>query len=65
MRKLGTNEIVSLEVSGERLEVVQILPGYVHNIVNVSETDDLVVFIWANECFDANKPDTFFEEVEV
>ena len=51
-------------VSGEKIEAVHMLPGYTHNIINLSETEDLVTVMWANEQFDPNKPDTFFEVVE-
>ncbi len=50
-------------VSGEKMEVVEMIPGYTHNIINLSETEDMVTFMWANESFDPNRPDTFFEEV--
>ena len=63
-RKIGTDEVLNFEVSGERIEAVHMLPGYTHNIINLSETDDLVTLMWANEQFDPNKPDTFFEKVE-
>lgn len=63
MRKLGTNEIISYEVSGEEITVVDMIPGYTHNIINLSQTEDLVTFMWANECFNSEKPDTFYEEV--
>ena len=62
-RKLGTDEIMEFEVSGDKLEPVHMLPGYTHNIINLSDTDNLVTVMWANELFDKNKPDTFFEEV--
>ena len=62
-RKIGTDEVLNFEVSGERIEAVHMLPGYTHNIINLSETDDLVTLMWANEQFDPNKPDTFFEVV--
>ncbi len=64
MRKIGTEEVLNFEVSGEKIEAVHMLPGYTHNIINLSETEDLVTLMWANECFDPNKPDTFFEVVE-
>ena len=64
MRKIGTDEVIQLEVSGEKIEAVHMLPGYTHNIINLSDTEDLVTVMWANECFDPNKPDTFFEVVE-
>ena len=63
-RKVGTDEVISFEVSGEKIEVVETIPGYTHNIVNLSETENLVTLIWCNECFDPNRPDTYFEEVE-
>ena len=62
-RKIGTDEVLNFEVSGEKIEAVHMLPGYTHNIINLSETDDLVTLMWANEQFDPNKPDTFFEKV--
>ena len=63
-RKVGSDEVLNFEVSGEKIEAVHMLPGYTHNIINLSETQDLVTVMWANECFDPNKPDTFFEKVE-
>ena len=63
-RKIGTDEVLNFEVSGEKIEAVHMLPGYSHNIINLSDTEDLVTVMWANECFDPNKPDTFFEVVE-
>lgn len=62
-RKIGSDEVLRFEVSGEKIEAVHMLPGYTHNIINLSETDDLVTLMWANEQFDTNHPDTFFEEV--
>lgn len=62
-RKIGSNEVIRFEVSGERIEAVHMLPGYTHNIINLSDTEDLVTVMWANESFDPKKPDTFFEEV--
>ena len=64
MRKIGTDEVLQFEVSGEKLEAVHMLPGYTHNIINLSDTENLVTVMWANECFAPNKPDTFFEVVE-
>ena len=64
LRKIGTDEVLNFEVSGERIEAVHMLPGYTHNIINLSDTEDLVTVMWANECFDPNKPDTFFEVVD-
>ncbi|MBP3706070.1 MAG: capsular polysaccharide biosynthesis protein CapF [Clostridia bacterium] len=62
-RKIGTDEVLQFEVSGEKIEAVHMLPGYTHNIINLSDTEDLVTVMWANESFDPDKPDTFFEEV--
>ena len=62
-RKIGTDAVLTFDVSGERIQAVQMLPGYTHNIINLSETQDLVTVMWANELFDPNKPDTFFEKV--
>ena len=62
-RKIGTDEVISFEVSGDRIQAVHMLPGYTHNIINLSDTENLVTVMWANEVFDANKPDTFHEEV--
>ena len=64
MRKIGSEEVLNFEVSGDKIEAVHMLPGYTHNIINLSETEDLVTVMWANELFDPNKPDTFFEVVE-
>jgi len=64
MRKIGSEEVLNFEVSGEKIEAVHMLPGYTHNIINLSDTQDLVTVMWANELFDPNKPDTFFEVVE-
>ena len=64
MRKIGSDEVLNFEVSGDKIEAVHMLPGYTHNIINLSETQDLVTVMWANELFDPNKPDTFFEVVE-
>ena len=63
LRKVGTEEVVEFEVSGEKLEVVEMIPGYTHSIVNLSETEELVTFMWANEAFDPGRPDTYFERV--
>ncbi len=64
MRKIGSDEILDFEVSGEKIEAVHMLPGYTHSIINLSDTEDLVTLMWANELFDKDKPDTFFEVVE-
>ena len=63
-RKIGTDEVLNFEVSGEKIEAVHMLPGYTHNIINLSDTEDLVTVMWANELFNPEKPDTFFEVVE-
>lgn len=62
-RKVGTDEVLNFEVSGEKIEAIHMLPGYTHNIINLSDTEDLVTVMWANEQFDPDKPDTFFEVV--
>lgn len=62
-RKIGTDEILEFEVSGEKIEAVHMLPGYTHNIINLSETENLVTVMWANEQFDPKHPDTFGEKV--
>ena len=62
-RKIGTDEVLRFEVSGEKIEAVHMLPGYTHNIINLSDTDDLVTVMWANEQFDPEHPDTFGEIV--
>ena len=62
-RKIGTDEVMEFEVSGEKIRAVHMLPGYTHNIINLSETENLVTLMWANELFDPQHPDTFFEKV--
>ncbi len=62
-RKIGTDEVLNFEVSGDKIEAIHMLPGYTHNIINLSDTENLVTLMWANECFDKDKPDTFFEKV--
>ena len=62
-RNVLTDEVLEWRVSGRKIEAVQMLPGYTHNIINLSDTDDLVTVMWCNECFDPNRPDTFFEPV--
>lgn len=64
MRRIGSNEVLEFEVSGDKIEAVHMLPGYTHNIINLSESEDLVTVMWANEPFDPNHPDTFFEKVK-
>lgn len=63
LRKIGTDEIVEYRVSGEEITIVDMIPGYTHNIINLSETENLVTVMWCNECFNPERPDTFFEEV--
>lgn len=63
-RKIGTDEILEFYVNGEKIEAVHMLPGYTHNIINLSDTEDLITLMWANESFDKNRPDTFFEKVD-
>lgn len=63
-RKIGSDVVLDFEVGGDRIEAVHMLPGYTHNIINLSETEPLVTVMWANEQFDPDKPDTFFEIVE-
>ncbi|MBE6795508.1 MAG: SDR family oxidoreductase [Ruminococcaceae bacterium] len=62
-RKIDSDEVLNFEVSGEKIEAVHMLPGYTHNIINLSDTEDLVTVMWANEQFDPDKPDTFFDPV--
>ena len=62
-RKIGTDEIIEFEVTGDEIEAVHMLPGYTHNIINLSDTENLVTVMWANEQFDSNNPDTFGEIV--
>ena len=63
MRKIGAEEVLEFYVSGEQIQAVHMLPGYTHNIINLSDTEDLVTVMWANEAFDPGRPDTFFEPV--
>ena len=62
-RKIDSDEIIEFEVSGDKIEAIHMLPGYTHNIINLSETENLVTVMWANEAFDPNRPDTYFEIV--
>ena len=62
-RKLGTDEIIEFEVSGDNIQAVHMLPGYTHNIINLSDTENLVTVMYCNEIFNPNKPDTYFEKV--
>ena len=63
-RRIGSDEVLNFYVSGEKIEAVHMLPGYTHNIINLSDTEDLVTLMWANEQFDPTRPDTYFEVVE-
>lgn len=63
LRRIGDEEVTEIEVSGERLQVVEMLPGYTHNIINLSDTEDMVTLMWCNEIFDPSRPDTYFEPV--
>lgn len=62
-RKLGTDEIIEFEVSGDNIQCIHMLPGFTHNIINLSDTENLVTVMYCNEIFNPNKPDTYFEEV--
>ena len=62
-RQIGSDKVIEFEVSGDRIEAVHMLPGYTHNLINLSETENLVTLMWANEPFDLRRPDTFFEKV--
>jgi UDP-2-acetamido-2,6-beta-L-arabino-hexul-4-ose reductase len=62
-RKLGSDEIIEFEVSGDNIQCIHMLPGYTHNIINLSDTENLVTVMYCNEIFDPNRPDTFFEKV--
>lgn len=63
-RRVGSDEVLNFEVSGDRIQAVQMLPGYTHNIINLSDTEPLVTLMWANEAFDPQHPDTYFEKVD-
>ena len=62
-RKIGSDEVMEFEVSGDQIQCIHMLPGYTHNIINLSDTENLVTVMYCNEIFDPNKPDTFFEKV--
>ncbi len=64
LRKEGTDEILDFEVTGDKIQVVEMIPGYTHNIINLSDKEDLVTFMWCNELFDPNHPDTYFDPVK-
>lgn len=63
MRQIGSEEVIEFEVSGDKIEAIHMPPGYTHNIINLSDSEDLVTVMWANELFDASHPDTYFEKV--
>ena len=63
-RKIGSEEVLNFNVSGDKIQAVHMLPGYTHNIINLSQTENLITVMWANEQFDSTRPDTFFEIVE-
>lgn len=63
-RRIDSDEVLNFEVSGDKIEAVHMLPGYTHNIINLSETENLVTVMWANESFDPERPDTYFDPVE-
>ena len=63
LRKLDTDAVTEFRVNGNHLHVVDMIPGYTHSIVNLSDTEDLVTLMWANEPFDPQRPDTFYQEV--
>lgn len=62
-RRVGSDEVIEFEVSGEDIRAVHMLPGYTHNIINLSDTENLVTVMWANEVFDPDRPDTYYEAV--
>ena len=62
-RRMGTDEVIEFEVDGDHIQAVHMLPGYTHNIINLSDTEDLVTVMYCNEVFDPGKPDTFYEVV--
>ena len=63
-RRIDSDEVFNFEVSGDKIEAVHMLPGYTHNIINLSDTDDLITVMWCNEQFNPERPDTYFEPVE-
>ena len=63
-RRIGSGEVLEFRVSGDEIQAVHMLPGYTHDIINLSDTKDLVTFMWANECFDNQRPDTYREVVQ-
>ena len=65
MRNVNDDKVIKFEVSDEKIEAIHMLPGYTHNIINLSDDEDLITLMWANEVFDEKKPDTFYEKVEI
>ena len=63
MRNVNDDKVIKFEVSDEKIEAIHMLPGYTHNIINLSDDEDLITLMWANEIFDEKKPDTFYEKV--
>ena len=63
-RKIGSDEVIEFEVSGQNIQAIHMLPGYTHNIINLSDTEDLVTVMWCNEIFNPERPDTYFDPVE-
>lgn len=64
MRQIGSENVLNFRVSGKEIKAVHMLPGYTHNIINLSDSQELITLMWANELFDPNRPDTFFEVVQ-
>ena len=62
-RKIGSDEVLEFEVTGKKIEAVRMLLGYTHNIINLSNTEDLITVMWANELFDPDHPDTYHENI--
>lgn len=62
-RKIGSDEVLEFEVTGKKIEAVRMLPGYTHNIINLSNAEDLITVMWANELFDPDHPDTYHENI--
>ena len=63
-RNIDSDEVINFEVTGDEFKAIQMLPGYTHNIINLSDSEPLITFMWANEMFDPMHPDTYFEPVE-
>ena len=64
MRNINDDKVIKFEVNDQNIKAIHMLPGYTHNIINLSDTEDLITLMWANELFDEKKPDTFYEKVE-